>query len=234
MYPQEEACKGQSTYSVTKVEKAVVNALKRYMSTLSTQDLTVSYLERIDEQIKNNKAELTKKQIAQTRVLKELSALKDEVVKSLIGESRFDSSMLQEMLSKKEMEVKSNIAEVESKERELEGLTESRQNVYNLGNKMRTWETDFEMQSVDGQKAMLYQVVDRIDIFRDRVEIHVNVKMEMFKQGLSDRLVIPAETVELIAPEAVENAELVTPPSVLVPHYNNGDVNCTSLAGLPL
>ena len=98
-----------------KVEKAVVNALKRYMSTLSTQDLTVSYLERIDGQIKSTRAELTKKQVAQTRVLKELSALKDEVVKSLIGESKFDSTMLQEMLSKKEMEVKSNIAEVEVK-----------------------------------------------------------------------------------------------------------------------
>lgn len=117
MYPQEDACKGQSTYSAAKVEKAVVNALKRYMSTLSTQDLTVSYLERIDEQIKSTRAELTKKQVAQTRVLKELSALKDEVVKSLIGESKFDSTMLQEMLSKKEMEVKSNIAEVEVKER---------------------------------------------------------------------------------------------------------------------
>lgn len=68
---------------------------------------------------------------------------KERVVKSLIGESKFDSTMLQEMLSKKEMEVKSNIAEVEVKERELEGLTEIRQNVYNLDSKMRTWETDF-------------------------------------------------------------------------------------------
>lgn len=205
------------------------------MSTLSTQDLTVSYLERIDEQIKSTKAELSKKQIAQTRVLKELSALKDEVVKSLIGESKFDSSMLQEMLSKKEMEVKSNILDVENKERELLGLTESRQNVYNLDSKMRTWETDFEQQSVDGQKAMLYQVVDRIDIFRDRVEIHVNIKMEMFKQGLSDRLVVPTETTELIAPEAVElaeDAELVATQSVLVPQHTYGDVNCTSLAVL--
>jgi resolvase domain protein len=233
MYPQEDACKGQSTYSATKVEKAVINALKRYMSTLSTQDLTVSYLERIDEQIKSTKADLTKKQIAQTRVLKELSALKDEVVKSLIGESKFDCSMLQEMLSKKEMEVKSNIADVENKERELLDLTESRQNVYNLDSKMRTWETDFEQQSVDGQKAMLYQVVDRIDIFRDRVEIHVNIKMEMFKQGLSDRLVAPVETEEWIAAEPVELVEapdLVATPSVLVPQHTFGDVNCTSLA----
>ena len=30
---------------------------------------------------------------------------------------------------------------------------------------------------MDGQKAMLYQVVDRIDIYRDRVEIHVNIKL---------------------------------------------------------
>lgn len=233
MYPQEDACKGQSTYSATKVEKAVVNALKRYMATLSTQDLTVSYLERIDEQIKETKAELTKKQIAQTRVLKELSALKDEVVKSLIGESKFDSAMLQEMLSKKEAEVKNNIEQVEMKERELSGLTESRQNVYNLDNKMRTWETDFEQQSIDGQKAMLFQVVDRVDIFRDRVEIHVNIKMEMFKQGLSDRLVIPTEAVEPIQAETVElseNTEITTTPSILVPQHTFGDVNCTSLA----
>lgn len=233
MYPQEDACKGQSTYSAAKVEKAVINALKRYMSTLSTQDLTVSYLERIDEQIKETKAELTKKQIAQTRVLKELSALKDEVVKSLIGESKFDSAMLQEMLSKKEAEVKNNIAQVEMKERELSGLTESRQNVYNIDNKMRTWETDFEQQSIVGKKAMLFQVVDRVDIFRDRVEIHVNIKMEMFKQGLSDRLVIPTAIAEPIAVEAAElseNTELVTTPSILVPQHTFGDVNCSSLA----
>lgn len=76
----------------------------------------------------------------------------------------------------------------------------------------------------------MFQVVDCVDLFRDRVEIHVNVKMEMFKQGLSGRLVVPTETVELTTPEAVEDAELVTTPSVLVPQYNNGDVNCTSLA----
>ena len=123
--------------------------------------------------------------------------------------------------------------QVEMKERELSGLTESRQNVYNLDNKMRTWETDFEQQSIDGQKAMLFQVVDRVDIFRDRVEIHVNIKMEMFKQGLSDRLVIPTEAVEPIQAETVElseNTEITTTPSILVPQHTFGDVNCTSLA----
>lgn len=91
MYPQEDACKGQSTYSAKKVEQTVINAVKRYMATLSTQDLTVSYLERIDAQIKALKSELTKRQIAQTRAIKELDTLKAEVIKALMGESKFDS-----------------------------------------------------------------------------------------------------------------------------------------------
>lgn len=234
-YPTENPCQGQSTYSAKKVERVVIDALKKYISTLNTQELSVSYLERVEEQIKVAKNELSRLLAAQTRTVKELSALKDEVVKSLIGESRFDSTMLQELLAKKELEVKSSTEQIENKERELDGLTSSRNSVFELNSKMQSWDTDFEDQGVDGQKAMLYQVVDRIDIYRDRVEIHVNIKMDMYENGLSDRLQAP--TSELITVPAIiednDNLSMVacgTDQTVLSGQSIIGGVNSVSLA----
>lgn len=236
-YPTENPCQGQSTYSAKKVERVVIDALKKYISTLNTQELSVSYLEKVEEQIKIAKNELSRLLAAQTRTVKELSALKDEVVKSLIGESRFDSSMLQELLAKKELEVKSSTEQIENKERELDGLTSSRNSVFELNSKMQSWDTDFEDQEVDGQKAMLYQVVDRIDIYRDRVEIHVNIKMDMYENGLSDRLQVP--TSELITVSTIiednNNLPMVaceTDKTVLSGQSIIGGVNSVSLAVL--
>lgn len=210
IYPTCNPCKGQSTYSAKKVEKVVVDALKKYISTLNTQELSVAYLERVDEQIKMIKTELSKLLAAQTRTAKELSVLKDEVVKSLLGESRFNNEMLQELLSKKEFDVKNIATQVENKERELKGLTKSRSSVLELNNKMETWTSDFEEQSIEGQKAMLFQVIDKIDIFRDRVEIHVNIKMDMYINGLSEKLSTPKNEI-ITVPTFEENTDFDVP-----------------------
>ncbi len=157
-------------------------------------------------------------------------------VKSLIGESKFDSVMLQELLAKKELEIKGSTEQIENKERELEGLTSSRDSVFELNSKMQSWDTDFEDQEIDGQKAMLYQVVDRIDIFRDRVEIHVNIKMDMYENGLSDRLHAPTPdiiTVPAITEIADNNIPMVasgTDETVLSGQSIIGGVNSVSLA----
>lgn len=186
-YPQEDICKGQSTYSAQKVENAVVRAIKRYMATLNTEDVSVSYVERLDREIEFIQGELARLREIQGKAVFELSALKDEVVKALIGESGFDSKMLQELLSKKELEVKASTEQVEMREQELSELLERKQSAFSLNIKMQNWNTDFDTQEVDGQKAMLFQVVDRIDIFRDRVEISVNIKLDMFKNGISKK-----------------------------------------------
>lgn len=222
--PTADKCKGQATYSAKKIETVVVNAIKKYLATLSTQDLTVSYLERIDEEIARLKSDFTKKQIAQTRATKELSALKDEVIKSLVGESKFDSQMLQELLSKKEIEIKDGYLQLENYERQLDGLGENRRSVYTLDNRMRNWDADFEEQDTAGQKAMLYQVIYRINVYREKVEIHVRVKMDMFKEGLS---------VQTPAPDGIISIPIETgdePLGIVAEQSNVGDVNSTSLA----
>ncbi len=226
MYPQEDACKGQSTYSAKKVERTVINAIKRFMSTLNTEDLTVSYIERLDAQIKELRSEITKRQIAQTRMNKELETLKNEVIKVLMGESKFDSVMLQELLAKKEKEVQEGATDVENKERELDGVTDLRHSVFELNRRMTNWENDFEAQGIEGQKAMLFQVIEKINLFRDKVEIHINVGMDLFKDGLAEQVANNIDPI-IQEPMVIEDTE-VLPESIVAEQSNVGVVNCVS------
>lgn len=116
-----------------------------------------------------------------TQISVELKTLKDEVVKSLLGTSNFDSKMLQEIFSQKELELKSKSEEIENAERELATLKGIKQHAFYLNSKMQTWSEDFDTQEIEGKKSMLFQVVDRIELFKDRVEIIINIKMDMHK-----------------------------------------------------
>ena len=52
-----------------------------------------------------------------------------------------------------------------------------------MNNKMQNWSEDYDTQEIEGKKSMLFQVVDRIEVFKDRVEIIVNIKMDMHKNS---------------------------------------------------
>ena len=41
--------------------------------------------------------------------------------------------------------------------------------------------SDFDTQEIEGKKSMLFQVVDRIELFKERVEIIINIKMDTHK-----------------------------------------------------
>ena len=114
-----------------------------------------------------------------TQISIELKSLKDEVIKSLLGTSNFDSKMLQEILSQKELELKDISEKIENVEKELTELKGIKQHAFYLNDKMQNWSENFDTKEIDGKKSMLFQVVDRIELFKDRVEIIVNIKMDM-------------------------------------------------------
>ena len=48
---------------------------------------------------------------------------------------------------------------------------------------MQNWSEDFDTQGIDGKKSMLFQVVDRIELFKDRFEIIINIKINIQKNA---------------------------------------------------
>ena len=180
-FPKENLCVGQTTYGAKKVETAVIRAIKRYMENLNTQELMARHIEQINRQIDYYNGIIEELQNSYTQISIELKTLKDEVVKSLLGTSNFDSKMLQEILSQKELEIKTISEKIEDAEKELAILKGTKQHAFYLNSKMQNWSEDFDTQEIEGKKSMLFQVVDRIELFKDRVEIIVNIKMDMQK-----------------------------------------------------
>ena len=121
------------------------------------------------------------------------------MVKSLLGTSNFDSKMLQEILSQKEVEIKTVSEKIEDAEKELAILNGTKQHVFYLNSKMQNWSEDFDTQEIEGKKSMLFQVVDKIELFKDRVEIIVNIKMDMQKNSPTSEEIANAGDVKWVS-----------------------------------
>lgn len=93
---------------------------------------------------------------------------------------------------------------------------------------MTNWDSDFESQTIEGQKVMLFQVIDKINLFRDKVEIHIDNTMDLFKEGLSEQMAEPISPI-INDPMAIEG-EVLPADSIVAEQSNYGVVNCVSLA----
>lgn len=82
----------------------------------------------------------------------------------------------------------------------------------------------------------MYQVVDNMNIYRDRVEIHVNIKIDMFENNLSDRLQAPTTEFMTVRAKIEDDDNLIivacgVNTTVLSRQSIIGGVNSVSLAG---
>ncbi len=73
---------------------------------------------------------------------------------------------LKNFLSQKEFEIKAISEKIEDVEKELAILKETKQHAFYLNSKMQNWSEDFDTQEIEGKKSMLFQVVDKIELFR--------------------------------------------------------------------
>ena len=107
--------------------------------------------------------------------------------------------MLQEILSQKELEINTISEKIEDAEKELAILKGTKQHAFYLNSKMQNWSEDFDTQEIEGKKSMLFQVVDRIEIFKDRVVIIVNIKMNMHKNSSASEEISNAGDVKCVS-----------------------------------
>lgn len=199
LFPKENLCIGQTTYGAKKVEAAVIRAIKRYMGELNTQELMERHILQINGQLDFYNGIIEELKSSYTQISVELKTLKDEVVKSLLGKSSFDSKMLQEILSQKEVEIKTVSEKIEDAEKEFAILNGTKQHAFYLNSKMQNWSDDFDAQEIEDKKSMLFQVVDRIELFMDRVEIIVNIKMDMQKNSPTSEKISNAGDVKWVS-----------------------------------
>jgi DNA invertase Pin-like site-specific DNA recombinase len=171
-------CNGRTIYAKDMIEDIVLNEVFIYLDKLKKINFKDYIAERHTNYIKEieNKIKTINKQI--TIKNNELNALKKEVAKSLIGQSKFDSNLLSELIQDVNTEInKLNLQLVElettfnQKKLETNSLEQLQQIIPN-------WKDVFNNADIDKKKIMLAYIIDKVIVYNDKIEIKINMHIE--------------------------------------------------------
>lgn len=160
-------CDGQTVYSAQRIEEAVQEVVRQYFSRI-TASVDGVWREQTKAQIRSRhaahlhsaKAELEKLETQQAR-------LKQEVLKSLTGDSIFEVDLLKDMLAENKAAIAQAEAamiacqnEKESEEARFRQLMDQYQNISD-------WSKEFEIADNDTKKMILARLIEKITVDRD-------------------------------------------------------------------
>ncbi len=160
-------CAGQSVYSAAKIEAAVLEVIRRYFIDIQKSVDTV-WQEQAKRQMRSKQAaRLKTAQHDLDKLMAQQAQLKREVLKSLSGESAFDTDLLKDMLA----ENKAAIAQAEAtiSESQMEKETEDARLQY-LSEQyahISDWAAELDHASMDEKKMILARIIEKIEVDRD-------------------------------------------------------------------
>ncbi|WCT57324.1 recombinase family protein [Paenibacillus kyungheensis] len=164
-------CSGQTLYSQTKIEDNVieqVNILVQEFSKISNK-ISVEVYEN-DNYIKLKK-ELKAQHTDLEQVYKELYSLKQEVPKSILGESSFSVKLLSELIEDKENLVKSFDRSIRNLQNNIRNMADEFDRIENFFNTITNWTEIFKNNNYVEKKSMLKNVIEQIIVFKDKIEV---------------------------------------------------------------
>lgn len=180
------------------VEEVVLKCIYDFLNSLENIELSkaikkgiINNCEEEEKQIKQYEKELNE-------IETNLSVLKNEVVKTINGESNFTSELLNELILEKESrkaELQKMKAGIESKvkEKSLE-----KQELSKIKDKIPVWKEEFENAELDVKKMLLSEIIREVRIYNNKYEIDFRLKLnEYVKESSKEQCKIIEDTVSL-------------------------------------
>ncbi|MBD2871584.1 recombinase family protein [Paenibacillus arenilitoris] len=173
-------CDGQTIYSQTRIERTVLNEIQVYIEQL----ILVDYTEQIDKYKKQHfhgdEKQFKKLQNELERLYVDLSTLKSEVAKSILGKSAFKPEMLSGLIDDKEIEISNHNNLIEKLQLEMKAKKLEITEMEELRRSIPVWKDEFENASHEKQKMMLSYIVDNIIVYKDSIELNVKLNVTNF------------------------------------------------------
>jgi DNA invertase Pin-like site-specific DNA recombinase len=171
-----------SMYSAARLEEAVVRDAKEFLLSVDKDKLRESYEVKKQTELMDVSKRASVVATVVGKKENELKKLKDEVIKTLVGESTYSPQLLNSLVTEKEAELadlKSRQAEIRAELESVEAeIAVERSFVDNIEN----WAIRFDKLAVPEQRTMLLNIIDRIDVFPDRMEIAYKVRLHATEQ----------------------------------------------------
>lgn len=168
-------CDGQAVYSAAKIESAVLDVVHQYFHSLSRmvddvwqEQARRQLRSRLESQVKSAKANLDRLQQQDAR-------LRQEVMRSLMGESCFEPDLLKEMLSKNKAELADAEARLASLEAEKDAEAARIRTLSSQIHQIHDWVGEFDSANNDTKKMILARMIEKITVDR-----HYNIIIRFF------------------------------------------------------
>lgn len=178
------ACNGQSAYVAQRIDGAVIEILKSYLSMIKSTPKDVALERRYQSEISGLKKKQTRLLKETEKIRKQVVELSAEIGRSLIGESRFTPDMLS-------ASIEATNALLHQKETELLEVQNALANQQTAMEKLdyyyaqfRTWAEEFESSSIEQKKMIVCQLIKEINISRGyEIDIVFDINYEQFISG---------------------------------------------------
>ena len=174
-------CAGQTVYSAARIEGAVLPVVREYFASIN-QAVDDEWRARARKRLRDSAR--ARQKAAESRLVKlqsQQAALKSEIMKSITGESDFDTVILKEMMEENKLAQASAEKEIIECKDEVE-KEQSRINLLaSQYNHIRDWAKQFENAPADTQKMILARLIEKITVDREyNIDIHFYVTLDDF------------------------------------------------------
>lgn len=156
------------------VEKLVKEFIKNLDADLYRNEAKTHFKKKLNEltkEINRIKTDMQKK-------YKEVNLLREEVTKVLLGESKFTSELLQELINQKESELtelNKLLSQVEQKNKIAQ--LENNESI-NLSIEINNWEERYDSSSIATKKMMLSRFIHELFIKKDEIYLTLHLPVE--------------------------------------------------------
>ena len=174
-------CDGLTAYRAQRIEDIVLTDVRQYFTTIN-HDVDEEWKAQARKWLRDNAKTRQKTAEAKLEKLQTNQAkLKAEIMKSINGESAFDTDILKEMMdenkqaqAKAEAEILSCQDEVAKEEKRITQMTTQY-------NEIQDWAKQFDAASPETKKMILARLIEKVTVDRNyNIEIHYYVTPEDF------------------------------------------------------
>lgn len=162
------------------VEEVVLKCVYDFLDSLGQIDLSKAIKKGVLNSCENEEKGLKRCEKELEEVEANIKVLKDEIIKTLTGESNFTAELLSELIEEKEtkkLELKNLKSEFESKinQKKLED-----EELLQIKNRIPVWKKEFERADLEVKKMLLSEIIKEVRIFNDRYEIDFRLQLNEY------------------------------------------------------
>ncbi|MDO4925367.1 MAG: recombinase family protein [Turicibacter sp.] len=159
----------------TKIEPIIIDSIKSVMRNLSIEKLEERYNKEKEEylvDIKENISILNKNLEKKNKALKNAT---NEIEKIFMGESSTDIDIINNLINKIKYEIEEIKTSLEVQSEEIKSIENKTSDIFYLLEKYKDFEVIFDKASRGEQKLMLQELVKRVVISYDTINIELNL-----------------------------------------------------------